>query len=133
MGYMHQVGMGVPLDLHMAKRYYDMAAEISDDAVLPVRIALLSLRCQSFLDRHRDWWMGTTVGKWVSQKWESPGGWEGASGAEQKKEPDSKASLKSLLASSDTALLVLLLALLYFVLKARRRQARRHRPASEGN
>ena len=29
---MHERGLGLPLDLHLAKRYYDQAAEISPDA-----------------------------------------------------------------------------------------------------
>lgn len=33
MGYMHQMGKGVPQDLFLAKRYFDQAAVVSSDAV----------------------------------------------------------------------------------------------------
>lgn len=33
MGYMHQMGKGVPQDLFLAKRYFDQAALVSSDAV----------------------------------------------------------------------------------------------------
>lgn len=46
LGYMHQHGVGVPADLHLAKRYYDQARSISEDAEWPVRLALHGLRVQ---------------------------------------------------------------------------------------
>ncbi|KAI3945050.1 hypothetical protein MKW98_009854, partial [Papaver atlanticum] len=42
-GYMHEHGQGRPLDLHLAKRYYDQALEIDPAAKLPVTLALMSL------------------------------------------------------------------------------------------
>ena len=33
MGYLHQMGKGLPQDLFMAKRYFDEAAEASTDAM----------------------------------------------------------------------------------------------------
>lgn len=43
LGYMHEHGEGLPLDLHLAKRYYDQALEIDPAARLPVTLALASL------------------------------------------------------------------------------------------
>ncbi|CAM8971569.1 unnamed protein product [Rhodiola kirilowii] len=43
LGYMHEHGEGLPLDLHLAKRYYDEALEIDPAAKLPVTLALSSL------------------------------------------------------------------------------------------
>ncbi|KAI3976962.1 hypothetical protein MKX01_008820 [Papaver californicum] len=43
LGYMHEHGQGRPLDLHLAKRYYDQALEIDPAAKLPVTLALMSL------------------------------------------------------------------------------------------
>ena len=42
-GYMHEQGLGMKRDIHLAKRHYDMAAEASGDAVAPVTLALLKL------------------------------------------------------------------------------------------
>lgn len=43
LGYMHEHGEGLPLDLHLAKRYYDQALENDPAARLPVTLALTSL------------------------------------------------------------------------------------------
>jgi Sel1 repeat len=43
LGYMHEHGQGLPLDLHLAKRYYDQALEVDSAAKLPVTLALFSL------------------------------------------------------------------------------------------
>ena len=43
LGYMHEHGQGLPLDLHLAKRYYDQALENDPAARLPVTLALTSL------------------------------------------------------------------------------------------
>lgn len=43
LGYMHEHGQGLPLDLHLAKRYYDQALEVEPTAKLPVTLALFSL------------------------------------------------------------------------------------------
>ncbi|KNC46713.1 uncharacterized protein AMSG_11751 [Thecamonas trahens ATCC 50062] len=46
LGYMHQHGLGLPLDLHLAKRFYDQAWETSPDAALPAGLALIGLHIQ---------------------------------------------------------------------------------------
>ncbi|KAL0441960.1 UNVERIFIED_CONTAM: ERAD-associated E3 ubiquitin-protein ligase component HRD3A [Sesamum radiatum] len=43
LGYMHEHGQGLPLDLHLAKRYYDQALAVDPAAKLPVSLALASL------------------------------------------------------------------------------------------
>ncbi|PHH52795.1 putative Sel1-like repeat-containing protein C1B3.10c [Ceratocystis fimbriata CBS 114723] len=47
LGYMHENGMGLKQDFHLAKRYYDMALEVSPEAFLPVTVSLLRLRMRS--------------------------------------------------------------------------------------
>jgi len=43
LGYMHEQGLGMSQDIHLAKRCYDLAAETSTDARVPVALALLKL------------------------------------------------------------------------------------------
>ncbi|VDQ00580.1 unnamed protein product, partial [Trichobilharzia regenti] len=43
LGYMHEQGLGLKRDLHLAKRFYDMAAEASIDARIAVCLALIRL------------------------------------------------------------------------------------------
>nr|XP_023012309.1 protein sel-1 homolog 1 isoform X1 [Leptinotarsa decemlineata] len=43
LGYMHEQGLGMERDMHLAKRCYDRAAETSSDAKVPVSLALLKL------------------------------------------------------------------------------------------
>ncbi|KAG6390718.1 hypothetical protein SASPL_148462 [Salvia splendens] len=43
LGYMHEHGLGLPLDLHLAKRYYDQALEVVPASKLPVALALVGL------------------------------------------------------------------------------------------
>jgi SEL1 protein len=57
LGWLHENGIGpVPQDFHMAKRYYDLAYEMNSKAYLPVKLALIKLRCRS-------WWNGVSGGK----------------------------------------------------------------------
>ncbi|VDP02014.1 unnamed protein product [Soboliphyme baturini] len=43
LAYMHENGLGIKKDLHLAKRFYDMAAEANPEAVVPVMFALMKL------------------------------------------------------------------------------------------
>ncbi|XP_043471478.1 protein sel-1 homolog 1 [Leptopilina heterotoma] len=43
LGYMHERGLGLARDRHLAKRCYDLAAEASPDAKIPVTLALMKL------------------------------------------------------------------------------------------
>ncbi|GME36503.1 ubiquitin-protein ligase sel1 ubx2 [Neofusicoccum parvum] len=56
LGWMHENGVGLDQDFHLAKRFYDQALETNREAYLPVRLALLKLRARS-------WWNTATHGK----------------------------------------------------------------------
>jgi SEL1 protein len=47
LGWMHENGVGLTQDYHLAKRFYDMALEINEEAYLPVTLSLLKLRVRS--------------------------------------------------------------------------------------
>ncbi|KAI9369744.1 hypothetical protein BJX61DRAFT_536179 [Aspergillus egyptiacus] len=51
LGWMHENGVAVEQDFHMAKRYYDLALETSGEAYLPVKLSLLKLRVRSAWNR----------------------------------------------------------------------------------
>ncbi|RAH68669.1 ubiquitin ligase complex subunit HRD3 [Aspergillus aculeatinus CBS 121060] len=48
LGWMHENGVAVDQDFHMAKRYYDLALETSPEAYLPVKLSLLKLRMRGY-------------------------------------------------------------------------------------
>ncbi|KAF2758614.1 HCP-like protein [Pseudovirgaria hyperparasitica] len=57
LGWMHENGIGVEQDFHLAKRYYDLALETNPrEAYLPVTLALYKLRLRS-------WWNDITDGR----------------------------------------------------------------------
>ncbi|KAK3945432.1 protein sel-1 1 [Diplogelasinospora grovesii] len=47
LGWMHENGVGLNQDYHLAKRYYDSALETNEEAYLPVSLSLLKLRAKS--------------------------------------------------------------------------------------
>ncbi|CAJ2500207.1 Uu.00g030600.m01.CDS01 [Anthostomella pinea] len=47
LGWMHENGVGLTQDFHLAKRYYDQALETNEEAYLPVTLSLLKLRLRS--------------------------------------------------------------------------------------
>ncbi|KAF9875858.1 ubiquitin-protein ligase sel1 [Colletotrichum karsti] len=47
LGWMHENGIGLTQDFHLAKRYYDQALEVNEEAYLPVTLSLLKLRARS--------------------------------------------------------------------------------------
>lgn len=47
LGWMHENGVGLNQDYHLAKRYYDNALTTNDEAYLPVTLSLLKLRMRS--------------------------------------------------------------------------------------
>ncbi|OAQ83265.1 ubiquitin-protein ligase Sel1/Ubx2 [Purpureocillium lilacinum] len=47
LGWMHENGIGLTQDFHLAKRYYDHALEVNEEAYLPVTLSLLKLRIRS--------------------------------------------------------------------------------------
>jgi SEL1 protein len=51
LGWMHENGIAVDQDFHMAKRFYDLALETNEEAYLPVKLSLIKLRIRSFWNR----------------------------------------------------------------------------------
>lgn len=51
LGWMHENGIAVEQDFHMAKRYYDLALVTNHEAYLPVKLSLLKLRARGFWNR----------------------------------------------------------------------------------
>lgn len=47
LGWMHENGVGLDQDFHLAKRYYDIALVANEEAYLPVTLSLLKLRIRS--------------------------------------------------------------------------------------
>ncbi|KAI0160823.1 hypothetical protein GGR57DRAFT_456355 [Xylariaceae sp. FL1272] len=47
LGWMHENGVGLTQDFHLAKRYYDQAKETNEEAYLPVTLSLYKLRARS--------------------------------------------------------------------------------------
>lgn len=59
LGYMHERGLGMKKDIHLAKRFYDMAAETSPDAYIPVMFALAKLGvffAWEYANENADFW-----------------------------------------------------------------------------
>jgi SEL1 protein len=48
LGWMHENGIGVEQDFHLAKRFYDQALETNKESYMPVRLSLLKLRFRSY-------------------------------------------------------------------------------------
>ncbi|CAH8562295.1 unnamed protein product [Dicrocoelium dendriticum] len=55
LAYMHEQGLGLKRDIHLAKRYYDMAAEASSEAKAPVFLALLKLSLSFGTEFLQEW------------------------------------------------------------------------------
>jgi len=47
LGWMHENGIGLDQDFHLAKRYYDHALDTNEEAYLPVTLSLFKLRLRS--------------------------------------------------------------------------------------
>jgi SEL1 protein len=52
LGLMHEHGIGLPKDLHLAKRYYDMVLSTDAKASIPIRLALWKLGAHGWLLQH---------------------------------------------------------------------------------
>lgn len=48
LGWMHELGIGVAKDYHLAKRYYDLALVTGPEAFLPVKLSLIRLHIKSY-------------------------------------------------------------------------------------
>ena len=66
LGWMHENGIGIDQDFHLAKRYYDQSAATNKEAQAPVTAALLKLRMRS-------WWNNMVGGKVNSIRSEEEG------------------------------------------------------------
>ncbi|KAF1811346.1 beta and beta-prime subunits of DNA dependent RNA-polymerase [Eremomyces bilateralis CBS 781.70] len=51
LGWMHENGIGMPQDFHLAKRMYDQALDTNKEAYAPVTLALVKLRCRAMWNR----------------------------------------------------------------------------------
>ena len=58
LGFMYHHGLGLPRDLHLAKRYYDQSLVLDSNAWAACNLALLQLWFDGQVDDWRDWWEG---------------------------------------------------------------------------
>ncbi|KAK9303289.1 hypothetical protein QLX08_005047 [Tetragonisca angustula] len=73
LGYMHERGLGLAKDRHLAKRCYDLAAEASPDARIPVALALIKLSFLFGLDYLQEFSLADHLNKWdqlLGQNWD---------------------------------------------------------------
>ncbi|CAK9803184.1 Protein sel-1 homolog 1 [Anthophora quadrimaculata] len=73
LGYMHERGLGLAKDRHLAKRCYDLAAEASPDARIPVALALIKLSFLFGLDYLQEFSLVDHLNKWdqlFGQNWD---------------------------------------------------------------
>ncbi|XP_067894818.1 protein sel-1 homolog 1 isoform X2 [Heterodontus francisci] len=75
LGYMHEKGLGIKQDIYLAKRFYDMAAETSPDAQVPVFLALCKLGMMYSLDylsetKFRELWMQIDLDMLLGPEWD---------------------------------------------------------------
>ncbi|KAG7202762.1 hypothetical protein KM043_009931 [Ampulex compressa] len=73
LGYMHERGLGLAKDRHLAKRCYDLAAEASADARIPVALALIKLFFLHGLDYVQEFSLVDQLDKWdllLGQNWD---------------------------------------------------------------
>ena len=76
LAYMHELGLGMKQDIHLAKRYYDMAAETSNDAHIPVILALCKLAINYGLEpfynenTKEQYQVYFTVDYWLGANWD---------------------------------------------------------------
>ncbi|CAD1475233.1 unnamed protein product, partial [Heterotrigona itama] len=73
LGYMHERGLGLAKDRHLAKRCYDLAAEASPDARIPVALALIKLSFLFGLDYLQEFSLTDHLNKWdqlLGQNWD---------------------------------------------------------------
>ncbi|XP_071873697.1 HMG-coA reductase degradation 3 [Bombus fervidus] len=73
LGYMHERGLGLAKDWHLAKRCYDLAAEASPDARIPVALALIKLSFLFGLEYLQEFSLADHLNKWdqlLGQNWD---------------------------------------------------------------
>ncbi|KAK4884553.1 hypothetical protein RN001_000824 [Aquatica leii] len=71
LGYMHEQGLGMVKDMHLAKRCYDLAAETSVDALVPVTLALLKLNVMFNVEglKESSFWL-TDINELFGSNWD---------------------------------------------------------------
>lgn len=73
LGYMHERGLGLAKDRHLAKRCYDLAADASPDARIPVALALIKLSFLFGFDYLQEFSLVDQLDKWdqlLGQNWD---------------------------------------------------------------
>jgi TPR repeat protein len=74
LAYMHEKGLGMKKDMHLAKRFYDLAAETNADAKIPVALALLKLnflyKFESFYSREDNFFKVFGLDKNIASNWD---------------------------------------------------------------
>lgn len=73
LGYMHERGLGLAKDRHLAKRCYDLAADASPDAKIPVALALIKLSFLFGIDYIQEFSLVDQLEKWdqlLGQNWD---------------------------------------------------------------
>ncbi|XP_072756107.1 protein sel-1 homolog 1 [Anoplolepis gracilipes] len=73
LGYMHERGLGLAKDRHLAKRCYDLAADASPDARIPVALALIKLSFLFGIDYLQEFSLVDQLDKWdqlLGQNWD---------------------------------------------------------------
>ncbi|EZA53681.1 hypothetical protein DMN91_007770 [Ooceraea biroi] len=73
LAYMHERGLGLAKDRHLAKRCYDLAADASPDARIPVALALIKLSFLFGLDYIQEFSLVDQLDKWdelLGQNWD---------------------------------------------------------------
>jgi TPR repeat protein len=77
---MHQHGEGLSKDFFLAKRYYDQAAALSSQAVIPVQVMLAGWLAQYVYENgvpfewitEADWSTGAQLPEWITTAWTPP-------------------------------------------------------------
>jgi len=119
LGWMHQNGIGLEKDFHLAKRFFDLAEAAHADAKIPVSLALSGLWLQRmyravFFNEHAADLprVSKTFARWMGGNWEIA----------------SSLSAKDFELEDDTIVALFLFVLLVFVLVVRSRRQRRTAP-----
>uniref|UniRef100_A0A8D0H733 SEL1L2 adaptor subunit of SYVN1 ubiquitin ligase n=1 Tax=Sphenodon punctatus TaxID=8508 RepID=A0A8D0H733_SPHPU len=69
LAYMSEHGLGIPKDIHVARRWYDLAAETSPDASLPVILACIKLEVMQLLNFTANWKL-SRLGSMLGPQWD---------------------------------------------------------------
>uniref|UniRef100_A0A1I7YIG9 S5 DRBM domain-containing protein n=1 Tax=Steinernema glaseri TaxID=37863 RepID=A0A1I7YIG9_9BILA len=70
LGYMHESGLGMERDLHLAKRFYDRAAQTHTDAIVPSNLALCKLATRFAVEYLRSIKLFVVAEQLIGPDWE---------------------------------------------------------------